>query len=171
MKKVLFIVANIGFQDDEFGIPFSILSEQGHQCEVASGLGGKCRGVFMKSIEKSLKISEVKPEDYDILVFVGGGGAYEQYYQDFDYLALAKNAQAVAAICIAPTLLSDAGIYQGKQVCGRDDGFGTQIAYLQKNGATFVDQDVVRDGNLITANGPAAAPKFAWAIVDYLKED
>jgi len=27
----------------------------------------------------------------------------------------------------------------------------------------------VQDGNLITANGPAAATKFAWAIVDFLK--
>lgn len=123
MKKVLFIVANIGFQDDEFGIPFMILSEQGYQCDVASGFGGKCRGVFMKSIEKSLKFSEVNPENYDMLVFVGGGGAYEQYYQDEDYLALTQNAKAIAAICIAPTLLSDAGIYQGKQVTGRDDGF------------------------------------------------
>lgn len=123
MKKVLFIVANIGFQDDEFGIPFMILSDQGYQCDVASGLGGKCRGVFMRGIEKSLKISELRAEEYDMLVFVGGGGAYDQYYQDSDYLALIKNAKAVAAICIAPSLLSDAGIYQGKQVTGRDDGF------------------------------------------------
>lgn len=123
MKKVLFIVANIGFQDDEFGIPFEILQKEGYRCDVASGLGGKCRGVFMRSIEKSLKISELRAEEYDMLVFVGGGGAYDQYYQDSDYLALSKNAKAVAAICIAPSLLSDAGIYQGKQVTGRDDGF------------------------------------------------
>ncbi|MDO4714506.1 MAG: DJ-1/PfpI family protein [bacterium] len=170
MKKVLFIVANIGFQDDEFGIPFEILQKEGYRCDVASGLGGKCRGVFMRSIEKSLKIAEVRAEEYDMLVFVGGGGAYDQYYQELEYLALSKNAKAVAAICIAPALLSDAGIYQGKQVTGRDDGQGTQIAYLQKNGASYLDQDVVRDGHLITANGPAAAPKFAWAIVDYLCE-
>lgn len=68
-----------------------------------------------------------------MLIFVGGGGAYDQYYLDSDYLNLAKSAKAVAAICIAPSLLSDAGIYQKRQVTGRDDGFGTQIAYLQKN--------------------------------------
>ena len=27
----------------------------------------------------------------------------------------------------------------------------------------------MQDGDLITANGPAAATKFAWAIVDFLK--
>ena len=54
---------------------------------------------------------------------MGGGGAYEEYFQNAKYLQLAREAKAVAAICIAPTLLSDAGIYQGKEVTGRDDGF------------------------------------------------
>ena len=76
----------------------------------------------------------------------------------------------MAAICIAPSLLSDAGIYQKRQVTGRDDGFGTQIAYLQKNWATFVDQPVVRDANLITANGPEAAEEFAQEILKFLAE-
>lgn len=170
MKKILFIVANLGFQDEEFSIPFDILTAQGHQCDIASWKGGTCRGVFFKTIEKSLNFDEIQSSDYDILVFVGGGGAYEEYFQNAKYLQLAREAKAVAAICIAPTLLSDAGIYQGKEVTGRDDGLWTQIQYLEKNGAKFLDQEVVKDGNLITANGPAAATKFAWVIVDYLEQ-
>lgn len=171
MTKILFIVANLGFQDDEFAVPYLILSEHGYQIDIASGLGGSCRGVSMKTISDSRKLSEIQSEDYEMLVYIGGGGAYDQYYQDMIYLDLAKKAKAVAAICIAPTLLSDAGIYQGKQVAARDDGFGTQIEYIQSNGAQFLDQDVVKDGNLITANGPTAAPKFAWTILDYLKQN
>lgn len=170
MKRILFIVANLGFQDEEFSIPFDILTAQGHQCQIASWKGGRCRGVFFKTIEKSLMLDEVQTSDYDMTVFVGGGGAYEEYFQNPRYLQIAREAKAVAAICIAPTLLSDAGIFQGKQVTGRDDGFWTQIRYLEANGAEFVDQEVLKDWNLITANGPAAAPKFAWAIVDYLRE-
>ena len=170
MKKVLFIVANVGFQDHEFSVPYEAVKNAGYEVEIASGWGGKCRGVFMKSIEDSKKIIEVDPTRYDLLVFVGGGGAYDQYYLDSDYLHLAKSAKAVAAICIAPSLLSDAGIYQKRQVTGRDDGFGTQIAYLQKNWATFVDQPVVRDANLITANGPEAAEEFAQEILKFLAE-
>lgn len=133
MKKVLFIVANVGFQDHEFAVPYEAVKNAGYEIEITSGRGGKCRGVFMKSIEDSKKIIEVDPTRYDLLVFVGGGGAYDQYYLDSDYLHFAKSAKAVAAICIAPSLLSDAGIYQKRQVTGRDDGFGTQVAYLQKN--------------------------------------
>lgn len=169
MKKILFIIANLGFQDEEFSVPFDILKTKGHQCEVASWRWGKCKGVFFKTIEKSLSLDEVQTSDYDLLVFVGGGGAYEEYFQNAKYLQLAREAKAVAAICIAPTLLSDAGIYQGKEVTGRDDGFWTQIRYLEGNWAKFINQEVVKDGNLITANGPAAATKFAWTIVDALQ--
>ena len=168
MKKVLFIVANVGFQDYEFMIPYQAVTEAGYGAEIASGRGGKCRWVFMKTIGDSKKIEEVVLQDYDLLVFVGWGGAYDQYYLNQEYLNLSKSAKAVAAICIAPSLLSDAGIYEGKQVTGRDDGFWTQIAYLQKNWATFVDQPVIRDGNLITANGPEAAEAFAQEILKLL---
>lgn len=170
MKKILFIVANLGFQDEEFSIPFDLLRAQGHQCDISSWKGGACRWVFFKTIEKSLNFDEIQPSEYDILVFVGGGGAYEEYFQNAKYLQLARKAKAVAAICIAPTLLSDAGIYQGKEVTGRDDGLWTQMRYLERNGAKFLDQEVVKDENLITANGPAAATKFAWAIVDFLQQ-
>lgn len=169
MAKILFVVANVGFQDEEFSIPFELLSSQGHFCDVASWKGGKCRGVFFKTIEKSLKFEDVQVSDYAIVVFVGWGGAYEEYFQNASYLDLARQAKAIAAICIAPTLLSDSGLLQGKHVTGWDDGFWTQIGYLQHNGAIFKDEEVVQDGNLITANGPAAATKFAWAIVDFLK--
>ena len=145
MKKVLFIVANVGFQDEEFGIPYEILTAQGFQCDIASGKGGVCRGVFFKTIEKSLTFDEVQTSDYDLLVFVGGGGAYEEYYQHPEYLALACDAKAIAAICIAPTILSDIGIYVGKRVTGRDDGAETQIEHLKQNGAIFVDEEVVQD--------------------------
>ena len=36
MAKILFVVANVGFQDEEFNIPFELLSSQGHFCDVAS---------------------------------------------------------------------------------------------------------------------------------------
>lgn len=171
MKKVLFVVANVGFQDYEFAVPYEAVKNAGYEVEIASGRGGKCRGVFMKSIDVSKTLAEIEAKNYDLMVFAGGGGAYDQYYLDQEYLQLGQEAKAVAAICIAPSLLSDARIYAGKQVTGRDDGLGTQIAYLQKNWATFVDQPVVRDGNLITANGPDAAEEFAEEILEFLAED
>lgn len=170
MAKLLFIIANAGFQDEEFWIPYTVLSEQGHHCEIASWKGGKCRGSFGKTIEKSLTFEEVQASKYAMLIFVGWGGAYKEYFQNEQYLNLAREAKAIAAICIAPSLLSDSGLLKGKQATGWDDGFWTQIKYLQQNGAIFKDEEVVQDWNLITANGPAAATKFARTIADYLEK-
>ena len=43
MKKVLFIVANVGFQDYEFMVPYQAVKEAGYDTEIACGRGGKCR--------------------------------------------------------------------------------------------------------------------------------
>lgn len=48
MKKIRFIVANLGFQDEEFSIPFKILKGQGYECYIASGEGGSCKVFFQK---------------------------------------------------------------------------------------------------------------------------
>ena len=82
MAKLLFVVANVWFQDDEFWIPYQVISDQGHDIDVASGLGWRCRGVFMKSIDETKAFSEVDAEDYDMVVFVGGGGDYYKYYKN-----------------------------------------------------------------------------------------
>ena len=170
MAKLLFIIANAGFQDEEFWIPYTVLSEQGHHCEIASWKGGKCRGAFWTTIKKSLTFEEVQASKYAMLIFVGWGGAYEEYFQNEQYLHLAREAKAIAAICIAPSLLSDSGLLKGKQATGWDDGFWTQIKYLEHNGVLFKDEEVDQDWNLITANGPAAATKFARTIADYLEK-
>ncbi|MDR2190356.1 MAG: DJ-1/PfpI family protein [Candidatus Peribacteria bacterium] len=75
----------------------------------------------------------MKADQYDALVFVGGGGAYEEYQHNEHYQTLAKQAKLLAAICIAPSLLAPSGIFQGKELTGRDDGKGTQITLLKKS--------------------------------------
>ena len=45
------------------------------------------------------------------------------------------------------------------------------VKQLQESGAEFIDQDLVVDGNLVTANGPSAATKFGEAIVKLLKSE
>lgn len=170
MKNILFIVANNWYQDYEFWVSYLILSDKWHHCEIASWNWWVCKWVFWRQIDDSMKLDDVNVDNYDLLIFVWGGGAYEQYYKNEKYLELAKQAKNVAAICIAPSILSDSWIYQWKRVTWWDDWKGTQISYLENNGAIFVSQEVVRDWNYITGNWPEAATKFAWEIVDFLNE-
>ncbi|MDR3168467.1 MAG: DJ-1/PfpI family protein [Candidatus Peribacteria bacterium] len=71
---------------------------------------------------------------------------------DEKYIELGKQAKLLCAICIAPTLLAPSGRFVGKELTGRDDGKGTEISFLEANGAKFVGGDVVSDGDIITAN-------------------
>ena len=114
MAKVLFIVANNWFQDTEFWVTYKTLTAQGHECKIASWKWWYCMGVFWKEIEESLKLDEVSASDYDLLVFVWWGWAENQYFNNETYLWLATEAKAVAAICIAPTILSYSWIFQWK---------------------------------------------------------
>lgn len=67
------------------------------------------------------------------------------------------NNKIISAICVAPNILCNAGILNGKRA--------TAWAFEVKNCDAIVEnKDVVIDGRIITANGPEAATKFAEVI-------
>ena len=171
MKKILFVIANQNFQDTEFQVPRSILEKAGFEIIIAAGQSGECVGKFGLKVKASISLPEITNlNDYIAVVFVGGGGAYEQYLNNPDYLRMAREAKLVAAICIAPLLVSDAGVIQGKQFTVWNNNDNSQKNYIENNGGIYSAKAVVVDGNLITANGPQAAEEFAQNIISYLKK-
>ncbi len=164
------VVANSWFQDTEFSVPYQHLREYGAQITIAAGEKGECYGVFGKKIQADLALGLADAKDYDMVVFVGGGGAYSQYFQDENYLKLAKEAKKIWAICIAPMIISDAGVLLGKRFTCRDQN-NLQINYITKNGGVYCDENVVVHGNIITANGPSSAEHFAIKVVDLLDKE
>ncbi|HOU75518.1 MAG TPA: DJ-1/PfpI family protein [Candidatus Dojkabacteria bacterium] len=162
---VLFVVANNNFQDIEFTVPYEMIIARGCEAVVASGNGGMCKGVFGKEIISDYKLSEVVGDEFDLVIFIGGGGALEQYLDDPKYLSVAKN---IGAICVAPMLISDSGVLKDKRFTCWDDGSRTQINHIIKNGGTYVNSSVVVDGNVITANGPDAAEEFGMKLVEVM---
>ena len=79
-------------------------------------------------------------------------------------VATVESGKLVAAICHAGWMLASAGIVDGRRVTGytpiHDD--------VVNAGGTWVDEEVVEDGNIITSRTPPDLPAFARAIVDYL---
>lgn len=169
MKKVLFILANKDFQDTEFNVPKEILQKNGFEIIIAAGQKGVCQGKFGLRIEASLSLPEVKGKDYEAIIFVGGPGTAEEYQGNADYLRISKEAKILAAICIAPMLISDSGAFKGKEITSWDNGLGTQKKHIEKNGGIFINQNVVIDNHIITANGPIAAKKFGQEILKKLE--
>lgn len=165
MRRVLFIVAQENFRDIELTKPKEILEKGGHKVEIASITTDVAIGADGTRIIPDLAIREVNPDNYEYIVVIGGPGAPKlaDYPEVFAVLQKAKN---VAAICIAPTILAEAGVLKGKKatVFKTDES----VRILKEGGATFVDKDVVVDGKLVTANGPQAAEKFGRELLKQL---
>lgn len=105
-------------------------------------------------------------EVFDALVLPGGlPGAYN-LRDDVRVIKLiqaqAESGRLVAAICAAPVVLQKAGLTQGRKGTSYP-GFGDGLGF-----ADYSEEISVRDGNMITARGPAAAVYFALDIIDYL---
>jgi protease I len=72
----------------------------------------------------------------------------------------------VAAICIAPAILANAGILEGKHATA-----DRSVAAVLSRGGAICEKGagVVIDGRIITATGPAHARAFGAAIADALR--
>jgi len=167
-KKVLMIIAPANFRDEECLEPKKIFESKGMNVTIASKNVSKAKGSLGASVDVNLDISKVNVSNYDAVVFIGGPGA-TVYFNDTTAQKIAKEAVAkgkvLAAICIAPAILANAGVLEGKNATV----FPSENSTLKAKGATYTGADVTIDGKLITANGPAAAKKFGNAVADALK--
>jgi len=118
-------------------------------------------------------IADAVVEDFkdpvDALILPGGTPGTGNLAQSDRVLALVKETfgkgKLCAALCAAPTVLAKAGVLAGKKATcypGLED---------RLEGAQFVSDAVVTDGNVITSRGAGTAIAFALAVVAYLTDE
>jgi len=167
LGKVLMVVAPKNFRDEEYQKPRQVLEAAGWQIEVASKRVNEAVGMLGAKAKIDKDISQVNVDDYQGVVFVGGTGA-AVYFEDQTVLALAKTAfekdKVVGAICIAPSILANAGILQEKKATA----FSSEQENLIAKGAQYTGEPVTVDGKIVTANGPGAAEEFGEKLVEKL---
>lgn len=167
-KKVVMVIAPEGFRDEEYEIPKEALTAAGVTVTTASLQAGECRGAGGTKAQAEVSVAEINAADYDGIVFVGGPGM-AQYLSDEGLTALAKQfhdaRNVVAAICVAPVILANAGILDGVEATCWEGNTGD----IEAKGAVLSSRPVVASGNIITANGPSAAKEFADAVIEALK--
>lgn len=175
-KKVLMIIAHENFRDEELNVPFKQFLGEGIDVTVASPVKGTATGMFGATFDVRYSLDEVNEADFDAVVFVGGMGTPSVRASE-RAVEIAKNSvnhKILSAICWAPTILAKAGVVNGKKVTvwlGDDPEYGMKTSKVMENaGATFVNKEVVTDGNLVTGNGPNAAEKFAAAVMEKLSD-
>ena len=172
--KVLLIIAPQDFQPQEYSETRRVLEEAGYTAVVASTTLEEAVSMAPEKlrVKPDLTIGDVIVTDYDAIIFIGGGGA-SVYWDDPVAHRIAQEAIAqgkvLAAICIAPVTLARAGVLQGKHatVFPADK----VVAMVQDGEATCTgEESVVRDGLIVTGNGPGAATEFGQTILAALRE-
>lgn len=169
MAKVLIIIAPENYQDKELAIPKKILEQAGHQVIVASKYKGEARGQLGGVCKVDLSLPEIVVDNFNGVIFVGGAGA-SIYIDDEEAQQIARLAndlgKAIGAICIAPSILANAGILEGKKA----SVFPSEEENLRQKGAEIMSSDVTIDGKIVTASGPYAATDFGYKFLEALNQ-
>ena len=167
--KVVMLVPSREFRDEEYSVPREILEQGGCEITVASSSARPCRGRFGLEAKTDLILDEVKPEDYDAIVMVGGPGAAE-YFRNPAAHRLVKDffsqGKLLGAISTAPSILANAGVLKGR----RATSYSSEHNILKMNEALLGRGSVEMDFNIITANGPEASKDFGEALLNKLME-
>lgn len=166
-RKVLMVIAKSKFRDEEYAEPRKVLEAEGAAVTVASSSLAVSEGMLGMKVKPDVLIGNVREEDYDGIVFVGGGGAKEYFESPVAHglaLGFFNHGKLTSAICIAPATLANAGILKGK----RATAFPSSEPALRSRGAIVTGEPVSVDGNVVTGVGPEAAKKFGERLVEVL---
>ncbi len=157
------------YQEMEVWYPLYRMKEAGCQVTVVGPEAGKTYPSKLGYPAKSDKAAEeVRADDFDIVVIPGG------FAPDFMRRTpamiklvadMADKGKILAAICHGPWVLCSTKALKGKKatcfMAIKDDVINA--------GATYVDEEVCRDGNLITSRKPDDLPAFMTAILAALR--
>ena len=168
-KKVVLLVSRENFRDEELFETRRVLTEAGVKTVVASTKIGAIRGMLGRLAEATILVKDIVVNDYDAVIFIGGAGATEYFNNRFAWNIARETVQkrkVLGAICIAPTVLANAGLLNGV----RSTSFLSERDRLQRAGALYTGVPVERDGLIITGSGPMASIQFGRAIADALAD-
>lgn len=164
------VLAVDGFEKVELTVPVAALRLQGAKVDIVSLRRGRIRGVNLHEPASRVRVtklvSEADPAQYDGLLVPGGFINPDLLRQSAEARAFVRAfdaaAKPIATLCHGPWVLASAELLQGRTLTSwpgiRDD--------LVNAGATWLDQEVVRDANLVTSRGPQDMVPFVKAITE-----
>ena len=166
-KKVVIVIAPKNYRDEEYFKPRVVLMSHGIEMTTAAKYGEESTGTLGGKAKIALTIDQINSHNYDGIVLVGGTGA-EIYFKDKKLHKIVKEFfdqhKVLGAICIAPSILANAGVLKGKKATC----FLSEKKNLQVGGADYINKGVVIDGKTVTAQGPDFAQEFGEAVAKVL---
>lgn len=166
--KIAFLIAPHDFRDEEYFQPKVILQSRGIEVDtVAKGNPEEVTGSQGGKAHTDAVFEDVKPENYDGIVIVGGPGV-KDYFDDKQVHQTVREFmnknKVIGAICSGPRVLANAGILNSTKVTS----FIKDREAIEERGIVWVSQPVVVDGLVVTAQGPDEAIEFGEKIVSIL---
>lgn len=168
------VLAVDGYEQAELVEPKRALTEAGATVHVISSKPGKIQG--FKHLDKGDAVNvdttfdKASADDYDAVVLPGGvvnGDSIRVLPQAQAFVKAANTAKKpIAVICHGAWLPVSAGIIKGRTLTSwpslQDD--------IRNAGGTWVDKEVIEDGNLITSRKPDDLPAFNKTLIAQLSK-
>jgi protease I len=166
-KRIAILIEDL-YNEQEFWYPFYRMKEAGAKVTVIGAGAKEYHSKIGMPAPGGVAAESISASDFDAVI-VPGGYAPDRMRRNPAMLKLVRDSftqgKVVAAICHAGWVLVSAGILKGKKATCvpsiKDDVINA--------GAVYLDQEVVKDGNLITSRSPDDLPAFCREIIATLK--
>jgi protease I len=168
-KRIAFLATD-GVEEVEYTEPREVVEKAGARADLVSLRAGEIQA--MKHHDKSNRyevertVSDADPGEYDALVLPGGVANPDALRTDPNAVAFVKAffdaGKPVAVICHGPWTMVEADVVRGRTLTS----WPSVRTDLRNAGATWVDEEVHLDGNLVSSRKPADLPAFCAAIVE-----
>jgi protease I len=169
-QKIAFLVASEGIEKAELVEPWGSVADAGLTPQLLSPTSGEVQ--LFEHLDKAdtqrvdVVVSDATVDDYDALVLPGGVANPDALRMDADAVRFVAefvaSGKPVAAICHAPWTLIEADVVRGKRLAS----WPSLQTDIRNAGGTWVDEQVVVDGNLITSRNPGDIPAFTSALLE-----
>jgi protease I len=169
--KRIAVLAADGFEQDELEKPVAALKAAGAELAVIALRAGRIRGMHvhqsgeLQRVNKT--VADARAEDYDALLVPGGYISPDLLRQSAPARDFVRRLHAlgrpIALMSQAPLLLVSCGLAGGRRLAAwpgvRDD--------IVNAGATWLNQDVVRDGGFLSSRGPQDTAALVQALLPF----
>ncbi len=171
--KVAVVLTN-GFEQVEMTEPRKALENAGAKVQLIAPEKGKVTGWNHDNkadqFNVDISLDEAQADEFHGLLLPGGVMNPDHLRivpKAIDFIKKFVNAnKPIAAICHGPWTLINAGAVKGHKITS----WPSLEVDLKNAGANWVDQEVVRDGKIVTSRKPSDIPAFNKTMIELFSE-
>ncbi|MGL5721101.1 MAG: DJ-1/PfpI family protein [Brevinema sp.] len=169
-QKIAFILPASNFQEAEIFNPIDVVKKANIDYDIIGIKTGMIAGDNGGLIRVKKSLAQMKDSDYTVIVVIGGSGGPASLWENVllkeKLISFNSSNKIVAGICAGAVAVAKSGLLSGKTATTYSDAqFKGFVQELEKANVRFVDRNTVREGKILTANGPAGSIEFGQELV------